>query len=209
MVDKNFDWQKWESENRHEHHDAVLGNSVRANRRRYHIARYDTAVHLMKKNNLKKDALVIDVASGLGYGTGIITKEFKCVGVDLDPMATKYSEANHQGIFVNADIANIPFADGHFDAGVCFETIEHTLKYKEAEKELFRVLKSGARLYLSYPNTWSITPYHLWITTHKNITELFKNWKLIDWWAHLPEKQFHRHKDMPSKSCGFMEFERI
>ncbi|MHB8829260.1 MAG: class I SAM-dependent methyltransferase [Syntrophales bacterium] len=66
-----------------------------------------------------------------------------------------------------ANIANLPFADGFFDVVICSEVLEHIEDDKTAVSELLRVLKKGGELVVSVPRffpekiCWAISDaYH-------------------------------------------------
>jgi SAM-dependent methyltransferase len=50
-----------------------------------------------------------------------------------------------------ADVRRLPFADGHFQAVICSEVMEHIPDHAQALAELVRVLKSGGHLVVSVP----------------------------------------------------------
>ena len=52
---------------------------------------------------------------------------------------------------VRADITNLPFAEGTFDAVICNHVLEHVPDDRRAMGELYRVLKPGGRAYMMHP----------------------------------------------------------
>jgi ubiquinone/menaquinone biosynthesis C-methylase UbiE len=115
-----------------------------------HIARYEAA------SGIVKNKVVLDIASGSGYGTYIISQHAKqVVGVDVSKDAIKYA-ANTYGSknisYKLGDGKTIPCADNFFDVVTSFETIEHLDDYKNFMKEIKRVLKPDGLLILSTPN---------------------------------------------------------
>ena len=48
----------------------------------------------------------------------------------------------------------LPFVDGTFDVVVCSEVLEHIPDYKQAVKEITRILKPGGKLAVSVPRKW-------------------------------------------------------
>jgi ubiquinone/menaquinone biosynthesis C-methylase UbiE len=88
-----------------------------------HISRY------LSVTDVVKDKVVLDIASGTGYGTQLIAKTAKKVyGVDYSPEAIEYSKQNHSSDNVEfkvGDAHNIPMDDKSVDVVVSLETIEH------------------------------------------------------------------------------------
>lgn len=99
---------------------------------------------------------VVDIASGEGYGSSILSKNAaKVTGVDIDKSAvekakSKYKAANLE--FLNGSADTIPVADATVDVLVSFETIEHHDKHEEMFREIKRVLKPDGMLIMSSPD---------------------------------------------------------
>lgn len=117
-----------------------------------HIHRYREAI-----NRLPKNARVLDLACGNGYGTFLIsdyTSEM-VIGGDLDKTAIRNCKKLFQKsnlVYKQIDATNIPYEDQSFDCVISFETIEHTKEYKKVLTEFNRILKPGGKLFLSTPN---------------------------------------------------------
>lgn len=115
-----------------------------------HIVRYEAA------GDIVKDKVVLDIASGSGYGTSHLAQSAKKVyGVDVDKDAIAYAKKNYAAKnieFVLGDGTKIPLADNLVDVIVSFETIEHIENYETFMKEVSRVLKPDGLLILSTPN---------------------------------------------------------
>jgi GT2 family glycosyltransferase/SAM-dependent methyltransferase len=103
-----------------------------------------------------KGMTVLDIASGEGYGSHILSQSAKRVsGVDIDPDAVASAGAKYRGDnleFVVGNCLDIPFEDQTFDAVVSFETIEHIRDCEEFVAEVKRVLKKGGIFICSSPN---------------------------------------------------------
>jgi len=118
----------------------------------------------LKKREDQPPARLLDIACGLGYGSRILSGDVGALveGVDIAPDALDYARARYSApeiTFSLGSITQIAFGDESFDAATCFETIEHLSlsDAKTALRELFRVLRPGARLLISTPNryfTW-------------------------------------------------------
>lgn len=115
-----------------------------------HLSRYLFASRLCR---FKK---VIDLGCGSGYGSAELAKKAESVvGVDVSEEAIaeareQYTAANLQ--FQVASLEQLPFADGSFQLGVCFEVIEHLTGYRKLLAEARRVLAPGGQLVISTPN---------------------------------------------------------
>lgn len=115
-----------------------------------HIVRYQAAKETVSGK------VVLDIASGTGYGTNILSqKAQKVFGVDVSKDAIEYAKKNYSGKnieFILGDASKIPLQTNQVDVVVSFETIEHIPNYKEFIKEVKRVLKPGGFLIVSTPN---------------------------------------------------------
>jgi ubiquinone/menaquinone biosynthesis C-methylase UbiE len=103
-----------------------------------------------------KGKIVLDIASGEGYGTNLISQNAKFVyGVDIDSQSIleakqKYQEKNLE--FIIGSTNEIPILNESVDVVVSFETIEHHDKHEEMMMEIKRVLKPDGLLILSTPD---------------------------------------------------------
>jgi radical SAM superfamily enzyme YgiQ (UPF0313 family)/SAM-dependent methyltransferase len=102
---------------------------------------------------------VLDVASGEGYGSALLARSARqVVGVDLSPdavefAASRYPRANLR--FLRGSAGAIPLeGQGHFDAVVSFETIEHldAVVQQAFLAEVRRLLRPNGLLVVSTPN---------------------------------------------------------
>jgi ubiquinone/menaquinone biosynthesis C-methylase UbiE len=115
-----------------------------------HLHRYAIA------NDFIEGKVVLDIASGEGYGSSILAqKALKVIGVDIDIESVesakkKYIRNNLKYIVGSAD--NIPIESNSIDVVVSFETIEHHDKHDEMLMEIKRVLKKDGLLIMSSPD---------------------------------------------------------
>ena len=103
-----------------------------------HLERYRFARELLKPGQK-----VLDIACGTGYGTDILLKHgCEVIGADIDDGILEEAKKkwNHSD-FRAADVLNLPFEKGAFDAVVSFETIEHVTDGKRFLSEMKKVLK--------------------------------------------------------------------
>lgn len=115
-----------------------------------HLHRYAFA------NLFVKNKIVLDIASGEGYGSNLLSIDAsKVYGVDISQSAIeaaskKYKKDNLQFLTGKADSFNLP--DSAVDVVVSFETIEHHDKHEEMLIEIKRVLKSEGVFIISSPD---------------------------------------------------------
>jgi ubiquinone/menaquinone biosynthesis C-methylase UbiE len=114
-----------------------------------HLHRYALA------STYVKDKIVLDIASGEGYGSNLLSVHAaKVTGVDIDAASVKramdvYKKNNLQ--FKEGSADAIPLADSSVDVIVSFETLEHHDKHEEMFSEIRRVLKQDGLLIMSTP----------------------------------------------------------
>jgi len=115
-----------------------------------HMVRYEAACEI------GADKIVLDIASGTGYGTQLLAKTAKHVyGVDVAQDAIDYAKKNYSRknvTFLLGDAERIPLEDNSVDVVVSFETIEHIKDYQGFLAEIKRVLKPGGQAIVSTPN---------------------------------------------------------
>lgn len=103
-----------------------------------------------------EDKIVLDIASGDGYGSNLMSKKASLVyGVDIDDRTVqeaklKYKKENLE--FITGNASEIPLEDSSVDVVVSFETIEHHDKHREMIAEIKRVLKPNGILIISTPD---------------------------------------------------------
>lgn len=147
-----------------------------------HLARYEASRQLVK------DKIVLDVASGSGYGTELLSRDAKKVyGVDVSAEAIEYSKKhfgkkNIEYIVGNGD--ELPLDSASVEVVTSFETIEHIENYKKFLKEVKRVLKKDGMFVVSTPNDLEFTEGNHFHLHQFNETELFdllkKDYKYVE-----------------------------
>jgi SAM-dependent methyltransferase len=83
---------------------------------------------------------------------------------------------------LRADIRRIPFRDGSFDVVYTMGTIEHIDEYRDALREIHRVLKVGGTAIIGVPNFWDPFLRPLLVTVMEALGR----------YPYAPEKSFTR-----------------
>lgn len=117
-----------------------------------HLQRYYSIIDLVKNK------VVVDAASGEGYGSSILARYASTVyGIDISDEAVKeaklkYIQENLH--FINTSVESIPLEDNSVDVIVSFETIEHLNEFTQQRflLEIKRVLKNSGVLIISTPD---------------------------------------------------------
>jgi SAM-dependent methyltransferase len=75
------------------------------------------------------------------------------------------NNGGHAPALLRADIRELPFAAGSFDVVYTMGTIEHIDEYREAIREVHRVLKPGGRAVIGVPHKWDLflRPLMVWV----------------------------------------------
>jgi SAM-dependent methyltransferase len=120
-----------------------------------HVQRYIFAERIISENQGDTPPRVLDIASGVGYGSSILSTGNRIVtAVDLHGPSVR--EALHIYPSINsgvvADGQHLPFNDASFDFAVSFETFEHVPDPNLFLAELSRVIKPSGQVILSTPN---------------------------------------------------------
>ena len=115
-----------------------------------HYHRYFVALDLVK------DKSVLDIASGEGFGSEILSRQAKSViGVDISADAVAHANMKYSRDtlnFAQGSATEIPLPDQSVDIVVSFETIEHLSDHSTMMSEIKRVLKPKGLLLISSPN---------------------------------------------------------
>lgn len=120
---------------------------------------------------------VLDVASGEGYGSALLSKSARYVtGIDISEEAVAFAREKYpieNLVYSQGTATALPFEDQSFDVVVSFETIEHLTEQEAMMDELSRVLRPDGLLIISSPDKEEYTD----IPQHKNeyhVKELYR-----------------------------------
>jgi ubiquinone/menaquinone biosynthesis C-methylase UbiE len=120
-------------------------------------------------NQYSKDADVLDIPCGMGWGTSLIKHTKSLTGVDIDEASVEEAKQRYakHATFQVGSMTGLDFPDETFDLVVCLEGIEHVSKEiaKSFVDESCRVLRPGGKLLVTSPHTQSGehsgNPYHI------------------------------------------------
>ncbi len=142
-----------------------------------HMSRY------MAAEEVVKGKIVLDIASGSGYGTKMLAKHAKKVyGVDVNEDAVAYAKENYAGNnieYLLGDGESIPLPDNSVDVLITFETIEHIKNYRKFLDEVHRVLKPDGMAIVSTPNELEFAEgnhFHLHEFEYKELHDMLKGY---------------------------------
>lgn len=117
--------------------------------------------HLMRYKSVSeivKDKIVLDAATGDGYGAFILSSHAKKItGIDISNESINYAKNNYYNNnldYLQSSIEKLPFEDSTFDVIISFETIEHVDINIQNKffAEIKRVLRDNGILIISTPD---------------------------------------------------------
>ncbi|MCX7996615.1 MAG: class I SAM-dependent methyltransferase [Patescibacteria group bacterium] len=149
-------------------------------------------MHIFREISEKKPKRVLEAGCGRGFYMHALTffddiQEIHGIDVIDEYLEVARSHISDTRVHLqNANIYSLPFPDGHFDAVICSEVLEHLEDDLKALKELKRVLAKDGTLLVSvpckdYPFLWD--PLN-WILERLFGTHVPKDiWWLAGIWA--------------------------
>jgi len=103
---------------------------------------------------------ILDVGGGRSGLASLLYPDALVVTVDIDPALKGQGPPGARSIFVCADAARLPFADGAFDAVAMFDVLEHIEADAAAAREALRVVRPGGAVLVSTPTAAWRYPYY-------------------------------------------------
>lgn len=121
-----------------------------------HVVAYEFAVPLAR------DARVLDIGCGEGYGPSMLSGPARSVlGVDIAPEVIDHARRSHGSdkvAFEVMDVNGLELDDGSFDLAVSFQVVEHLADESGYFSEMARVLAPGGTAIVTTPNRLTISP---------------------------------------------------
>lgn len=153
----------------------------------YHHVEFETTMHFLEKY-LPPGGLVLDAGCGPGrYSIELAQRGYQVVMLDLTPANLEFARRqvrrakvkdNIKGIVEGSIVDLSQFADNSFDAVTCLGgPLSHVLdsqKRDQAVRELVRVAKRGAPLFVSVMSRLSLLVVELIMFQHEIEMEHFK-----------------------------------
>lgn len=114
------------------------------------MARWGRALRLLPRDARR----VLDAGCAFGFLTRRLARRHREVsGVDLDAGYVARARRAVPGADIRiGPMSRLPWPDGHFDAAVCLDVLEHCPDPAAAAAELARVLRPGGTLVVSVPH---------------------------------------------------------
>ena len=116
--------------------------------------------------DVDKQATFLDIGCGTGWAIGqtarLTGNRGSFYGVDLSSKMIEKARSNFKGHdnihFIQANAEAIPLDNELFDLIICTHSFHHYLNPDKALKEMFRLLKTGGKVYILDPtaDTWLI-----------------------------------------------------
>src|ERR1700676_1556223 len=98
----------------------------------------------------------LDVGSGVGKLLKLVSARYRmnCFACDYTRELMRLPDQAIEIVDLNR--APLPFSDNRFTLVTCAETIEHLERYREAIREIYRVLKPGGIAIITTPNVLNL-----------------------------------------------------
>jgi ubiquinone/menaquinone biosynthesis C-methylase UbiE len=107
--------------------------------------------------DIKQGSVVLDVGTGTGVFLPLLIQSVgsggKILALDIaEEMLRRARAKGFKGAvaFMNADAAHIPLPEASVDSVVCYSSFPHFQDKPKALMEIYRVVKSGGRLYICH-----------------------------------------------------------
>lgn len=119
---------------------------------------------------------ILDAGCGSAGNAPFLQRYGEVVGLDLEPLALRYGQANLPGRVVCGSVQNLPYQTGSFDLVTSFDVLYHMQVADEvaALQEFWRVLRPGGRLLIRLP------AFELLKSKHDRLVHTRRRYRLAD-----------------------------
>ncbi len=131
-------------------------------------AEYEEQILPLARDLLAGSESVLDIGTGEGQIARLLAGDGAAV-IGIDPTHNQIVEAIARGggpTYLRAGAAQLPFADGRFDAAIACLVFEHIDEMEDAIAEVARVLAPGGRFVFMLNHPLLQTPGSGWIDDH-------------------------------------------
>lgn len=118
--------------------------------------------------HLAEGSRILDIGCGNGRHTAAAYGQKKAFVVGADPNPNDLAQARNRLNFhhhvgahgsgswhlLSADATELPFYDHYFDLVICSEVLEHIADFRQAIREVVRVVRPDGHLAVSVPRRW-------------------------------------------------------
>lgn len=131
------------------HHIAHQFERAASTYDQYAVIQYRSAEHLLKLYDMSGDDIV-DLGAGSGILSNLLVSHYNRV-ILVDIAYPLLQQAAYHHCRIQADFDALPFATQSISAIATNMSLQWSLNYRKTFSEINRVMKSGAKLYLSLP----------------------------------------------------------
>ncbi len=173
------------------------------------LARYEFAKKVMHSKK-KKDAKILDLGCGTGYGSALLSENGAVVGMDRNRKAIAYATKRYgrKAQFKLGNVEEFKIYLGLFDVISAFEIIEHLKNPRAFLKNACKSLRSNGIMILSTPNAVSHpntpkSPYHEKEYTKREFEKL-----LNSFFSHVEMYGQVKNKNAKKALSSFMDSQK-
>lgn len=107
--------------------------------------------NFLNKIKFNNKPYILDLGCGTGANLQSFCKYGKAVGMDISPLAIKFSSARECPYLVRGSVNNIPFKDNVFSAVTLLDVLYHKMvkEDKEALSGVYRIMGKGGKLIIT------------------------------------------------------------
>lgn len=100
---------------------------------------------------IPNNSYILDVGCGTGANLKLFSRYGTAIGMDISPLAIKFSSTRGCPYLVRSSINNLPFKNNIFDVVTLLDILYHRMvtEDKDALREVYRVVKKGGRIIIT------------------------------------------------------------